>query len=172
LLETRGTVRRGYFVDGLPGLQFALPDVVEALRSAHGDATRAKGAGPEVQRVDRAAGSIAVLCAADPAQLFGSDDFGGPLRFSRVASSAVATYAGDPVAVFEDSGASASAVDEHPAIVPCLAELGRWWAGRREGRLRVERWNGASVLESGGALLLEDAGFIREYGGMTWIRPV
>ena len=28
-MEMRGEVRRGYFVRGLPGLQFALPDVVE-----------------------------------------------------------------------------------------------------------------------------------------------
>ncbi|MCU0502793.1 MAG: hypothetical protein MUC51_13700, partial [Anaerolineae bacterium] len=31
-MELRGEVRRGYFVTGLPGVQFALPEAVEALR--------------------------------------------------------------------------------------------------------------------------------------------
>ena len=33
-MELRGEVRRGYFVTGLPGVQFALPEAVEALRAA------------------------------------------------------------------------------------------------------------------------------------------
>jgi len=36
-LELRGTVRRGYFVTGLAGAQFALPDAVERLRAARVD---------------------------------------------------------------------------------------------------------------------------------------
>jgi ATP-dependent Lhr-like helicase len=32
-LEMRGEVRRGYFVQGLAGVQFALPEVVEQLRA-------------------------------------------------------------------------------------------------------------------------------------------
>jgi ATP-dependent Lhr-like helicase len=35
-LELRGEVRRGYFVQGLAGVQFALPEVVEQLRSLAG----------------------------------------------------------------------------------------------------------------------------------------
>ncbi len=37
-LEYRGEVRRGYFVRGLGGAQFALPSAVERLRSAAGTA--------------------------------------------------------------------------------------------------------------------------------------
>ena len=36
-LELRGEVRRGYFVEGLPGVQFALPEVVERLRAVNGE---------------------------------------------------------------------------------------------------------------------------------------
>jgi len=32
-MEMRGEIRRGYFIQGLPGVQFALPDVVERLRA-------------------------------------------------------------------------------------------------------------------------------------------
>jgi ATP-dependent Lhr-like helicase len=37
-MEYRGEVRRGYFVDGLGGGQFALPEAVERLRAAREDA--------------------------------------------------------------------------------------------------------------------------------------
>jgi ATP-dependent Lhr-like helicase len=37
-MEYRGEVRRGYFVDGLGGAQFALPDAVEQLRAVREDA--------------------------------------------------------------------------------------------------------------------------------------
>ena len=33
-MELRGEVRRGYFVNGLSGVQYALPQAVEALREA------------------------------------------------------------------------------------------------------------------------------------------
>jgi ATP-dependent Lhr-like helicase len=36
-LELRGEVRRGYFVEGLGGAQFALPEAVERLRAARED---------------------------------------------------------------------------------------------------------------------------------------
>lgn len=53
LLESRGTVRRGYFVDGLGGSQFALPGAVDALRST-------------------AADEPLVLAATDPANAWGA----------------------------------------------------------------------------------------------------
>ena len=36
-LETLGTARRGYFVEGLGGAQFALPAAIERLRSLRAD---------------------------------------------------------------------------------------------------------------------------------------
>jgi len=62
-LEERGTVRRGYFVDGLGAAQFAVPGAIDRLRackepplSAGADATR----------------SVVVLAATDPAQPYGA----------------------------------------------------------------------------------------------------
>ena len=54
-LELLGTARRGYFVEGLGGAQFALPGAVERLRSL-----------PEAD------GSFQVLAATDPANPYGS----------------------------------------------------------------------------------------------------
>ena len=39
-LETLGTARRGYFVEGLGGAQFALPAAIERLRSMRSDEPR------------------------------------------------------------------------------------------------------------------------------------
>ena len=71
-LEMRGEVRRGYFIRGLPGVQFALPEVVEQLRAG---ATKAKDDEEPV----------VLLNACDPANLYGP---AGELR----------TAAGEPFA--------------------------------------------------------------------------
>jgi ATP-dependent Lhr-like helicase len=52
-LEFRGEVRRGYFVRGLAGAQFALPDAVERLR--------------EAASADDSTTPFAVVAASDPA---------------------------------------------------------------------------------------------------------
>ena len=164
-LEMRGEVRRGYFVEGLPGIQFALPEAVESLRAANRN-REAAAAGEVAAEGDS---PVVVLNAADPAQLFGTDAFGGSLRFQRVASSAVALWAGEPVALMDDGGKGVAAVTGHRALAPALRALAAWWRPRLRGRLRVERWQGEPVLESPGVALLEAAGFVRDYGGMLWV---
>src|SRR5262249_15029135 len=58
-LETLGVCRRGYFVEGLGGAQFALPGAVERLREIR-----------SARRED--APQALVLAAADPAQPYGA----------------------------------------------------------------------------------------------------
>ncbi|HUX88636.1 MAG TPA: DEAD/DEAH box helicase [Chloroflexota bacterium] len=166
-LELRGEVRRGYFVEGLPGIQYARPDAVEKLR----DVARARGeATTFASRPDRALESaLVVLNATDPAQIFGAEAMGGPLRFPRVPSTAVAAWHGEPVALLEDDGALTIVTTDHPALIPALRALAQWGRPRRSGRLRVERWNGDPVLASDGVPPLEAAGFVRDYGGMLWV---
>ena len=55
-LEFRGEVRRGYFVKGLGGAQFALPDAVEWLRA--------------VASEDQSSASFVVMAASDPANVY------------------------------------------------------------------------------------------------------
>src|SRR5204863_6964701 len=55
-LETLGVCRRGYFIEGLGGAQFALPGAVERLRS---------------QKAEEEAPPV-VLAATDPAQPYGA----------------------------------------------------------------------------------------------------
>ena len=59
-LETLGVCRRGYFIEGMGGAQFALPGAVERLRAARGAA----------QAPARA--RALVIAAADPAQPYGA----------------------------------------------------------------------------------------------------
>ena len=61
-LETLGVCRRGYFIEGMGGAQFALPGAVERLRSAQG--RRAGRAGEPPRAL--------VIAAADPAQPYGA----------------------------------------------------------------------------------------------------
>ncbi len=60
-LEERGTVRRGYFIDGLGGAQFASPAAVELLRNLCSTTETAA-----------ASGAALVLDSTDPAQPYGA----------------------------------------------------------------------------------------------------
>ncbi|MDQ3703276.1 MAG: hypothetical protein M3442_20510 [Chloroflexota bacterium] len=174
-LETRGEVRRGYFVEGLPGLQYALPDVVERLRAVNGEVRTPEDHTtvdrPAGDRISGTAGAPVVLSAVDPAQLYGTDAWGGALRFQRVLSTAVALAHGEPVAALEDGGSGAVVDAAHSALVPALGALARWWAARLDGRarLKVERWQGQPVLDGNGAAVLEAAGFVRDPAAMLWV---
>ena len=97
-LETLGVCRRGYFVEGLGGAQFALPGAVERLRS---------------QRVDEEAPPI-VLAATDPAQPYGAAlpwpkrDEESARRPQRVAGAYVVLAGAEPVLYVERGGKGCS----------------------------------------------------------------
>jgi ATP-dependent Lhr-like helicase len=169
-LEMRGEVRRGYFVQGLPGLQFALPDAVERLRAIRDGQVRAGVMDGEAEPV--------VMNACDPANLYGParDDGpttvqGEPLAFSRVPSTWLVLHRGLPILVAGDSGAQLTiprGVDEglvRRALQALLDHLARF-----ERRVAVETWNGEPVLQSSGRSLLEAVGFYRSYPAMVWER--
>ncbi len=165
-MELRGEIRRGYFVQGLPGLQFALPDVVEQLRALRDPAGDAD--------------ALVVMSACDPANLYGptrddgpADGAGEPLTFTRVPSTWVVQHRGLPLLVAAAGGSDlttlAGAEEEllTQAMVALLAHLAGF-----ERRIRVESWNGEPILDSPGAPILERAGFRRSYPEMVWDRAV
>jgi ATP-dependent Lhr-like helicase len=163
-LEMRGEVRRGYFVHGLPGVQFALPEVVERLR--------------ELRNSDDDA--LVVLNACDPANLYGPAQEGGPLTavgepltFSRIPSTWLVQQRGLPVVLAEDTaGRIGTAQGAGDAVVQAALQALTQHLATFERRLTIHTWNGAPVLESPGQPLLEAVGFYREYPGMAWERPV
>jgi ATP-dependent Lhr-like helicase len=165
-LELRGEIRRGYFVEGLPGLQYALPEAVERLRAAR------DGIGePD---------DLILMNACDPANLYGLaqeggpvDALGEPMTFARVPSTWLVQHRGFPVLVASDTGAHITTLQ---GVDPSL--LGRavgmlldHWDGF-ERRITVESWDGMPVLDSPGASILEAHGFRRSYPTMIWDRGV
>jgi ATP-dependent Lhr-like helicase len=162
-LEMRGEVRRGYFVRGLPGMQFALPEVVEQLRS--GAAAAAKVDTP-----------VVVLNACDPANLYGQAGEwrvagGEPLRFARIPSTSIALAGGRPLLLVGDGGSSLTTI-EGTDSGQIRQALGSWLAHAAtfESHVSVNTWNGQPVLGSPGQALLETVGFYRDYQSMSWER--
>ena len=173
LMEMRGEVRRGYFVEGLPGVQFALPEAVERLR----EWSQAGAPGEVEQRrewsqpgVPGAPGTEmpVLLNACDPANLFGpalpgaEEEENDPARFSRIPANYLVTLRGRPALLLEAGGERVTALEGLPreTVRRALAlAVGQAGAGRR---LTVAEWNGQPVLDSPGGPLLEEAGFFRE----------
>ncbi len=161
-LEMRGEVRRGYFVSGLPGVQFALPDVVERLRAAAGNADE----------------EVVLMNACDPANVYGVaapvgplTATGEPLAFARIPSTWLTLNRGLPVLLIEDGGSRMTTTQgTDDGLIRRSIELWLRHAATFEARISVETWNAAPVLHGPGQALLEACGFYRDYPGMTWRR--
>jgi ATP-dependent Lhr-like helicase len=160
-LEERGHVRRGYFVAGLGGAQFALPGAVDRLRVVR-----------EVETGDAPAeaAAIVVLAATDPAQPYGAalpwpESAGRP---ARAAGALVVLAAGTPVAYLERGGRSLvvfPTAEHHPGWAAALAgSVGR--RGRRS-RLEIARIDGEPAATSPHADALRAAGFRDGYRGLV-----
>ena len=98
VLEERGQVRRGYFVDGLGAAQFAVPGAVDRLRSA-------RDTPDPIINPDDVPDPI-VLASTDPAQPYGAALAWPhtPGRPARTASSLVVLRAGRPLVWFDRRG--------------------------------------------------------------------
>ncbi len=171
-LEERGRIRRGYFVEGLGGAQFALPGAVDRLR-----AFRA-GAGGERPDGSR----ILVLAATDPASPWGAalpwprdpgEEAERRRGLARAAGAWVVFADGEPALLLERGGRSLLTL---PAFLRDGrgAELLGALAGLvGEGRLRalaVERVDGAAIATSPHRELFAQAGWRAGYRG--WSPPV
>jgi ATP-dependent Lhr-like helicase len=155
-LETLGTARRGYFVEGLGGAQFALAAAVERLRGL---------------RTDEPAGGL-VLAATDPANPYGavlpwpkrSDDEASGRRPQRVPGAYVVTLDAEPALYVERSGKGLMALRDPddgtgwlPDALEALADAVR--RGRLQQRLQVERFDGEPIVGSPFEQQLIDVGF-------------
>lgn len=162
-MEEAGKIRRGYFVEGLGAAQFALPGAVDRLR-----AERTPVDGPTVQ----------LLAAADPANAYGATLAWPGLRptsapkIQRVGGAYVVLVDGEPALYVERSRKGLvvlPAFEQHaPHAIAALRRLAEN-APRRE--LSIDRVDGDAVLTSALRPLLEQAGFKREYLGLTLRLP-
>jgi ATP-dependent Lhr-like helicase len=157
-LETLGTARRGYFVEGLGGAQFAVAAAVERLRG---------------MRSDEPAGAL-VLAATDPANPYGAslpwpkrEGEAGTRRPARVAGAYVVTIDAEPVLYVERGGKGLVALreplgrDGEPEewLSEALAALADEVARGRIKRIAVERFDGEPVIGSAFGAPLIEAGF-------------
>ncbi len=165
-MELAGQVRRGYFVEGLSGAQFALPEAAQKLQELHVPST--------------ATAPALLLHSMDPANLYGSGapfDIplldGGTRPLLRRPGNWLVLRAGRPVLLIEQHGkrltalasASRDDVSASVACLPGILDYRRSSAARH--KLTVEEWNGQPVTSSEGRELLEAAGFVRDYQAMT-----
>ena len=136
-LELLGTARRGYFVEGLGGAQFALPGAVERLRS-----------------LPRTDGEYLILAATDPANPYGATlpwpKLEGQRRPARTAGAYVALRDGEPLLYVERGGRGLLRLAplEGDELAEALGELSEAAARRRdrEARDRAPRRRGGDRL--------------------------
>ena len=140
-MEESGRIRRGYFVVGLGGSQFALAGAVDRLRAAR-----------------EPSGSVLALAATDPANPFGlvlpwpaQPQEGG--RMARAAGAYVVVEDGELRLYLERGGRSL--LTAGPVAPEHLAAL----VGVLRTKVEVQRVDGRPVQESALAPLLREAGF-------------
>jgi ATP-dependent Lhr-like helicase len=154
-LEMLGTARRGYFVEGLGGAQFALPGAVERLRS-----------------LPSRSGAFSVLAATDPANPYGAGirwpklDASGPggRRPSRTPGAYVLLRDGEPLLFVERGGRGILRLAglDADALAEAIGELASAVHDGVLPRLAIERLDGEPVIGSGLEETLIAAGFSRQ----------
>ena len=139
-MEEAGKIRRGYFIDGLGGLQFALPGAVDRLRASRDEDAK-----------------VVALAATDPASPYGTT-IPWPEHESRMARAAgayVVIDGGELRLYLERGGRSLlTAGDVQPAHLRALAAM-----AARVDKLEIQSIDGASIKASPLEGMLREAGF-------------
>ena len=147
-MEESGRIRRGYFVEGLGGSQFALPGAVDRLRSM-----RDTG------------GRVVALAATDPANAYGSvlswPESDG--RMARAAGAYCVLDGGRLVLYLEKGGRSLLThgevkVEHLSALIALAAAV---------GKVEVQRVDGMPVTQSSLAPLMRESGFSSTHRGLV-----
>ncbi|MGH7764829.1 MAG: Lhr family helicase [Candidatus Dormibacteraceae bacterium] len=139
-MEEAGRIRRGYFIEGLGGSQFALPGAVDRLRS-----------------VRDGGGGIVAVAATDPANAYGSvlpwPESGG--HMARAAGAFCVLDEGRLVLYLERGGRSL--ITSGAVTAAHLAALISVATGA--GKVELQKVDGIPVMESTLNALLREAGF-------------
>ncbi len=157
-MEWRGEVRRGYFVEGLSGVQFAFPRAAEMLSASPSTNSKA-----------------VMLSMIDPAMPFGSgvgvallDTSGNKIEVSRQAGNHLLVVDAKPVIYSENYGLRLwqLANTEEKELSNALGLLKQFLqlpeTLRPRKRIEVEFWNGAVITQTPAAAWLQQHGFETE----------
>ncbi|TLF85166.1 DEAD/DEAH box helicase, partial [Nonomuraea sp. KC401] len=185
--EESGRCRRGYFVEGLGGAQFALPGAVDRMRAmapgiapsapaftpetglgpgtAHGPGLGGWAASAGAGRSGDSGRRAVVLAAADPANPYGAalpwpqhpGDVGH--KPGRKAGSLVVLVDGHLVLYVERGGKTLLSFSDDERLQPAVDALALAVRDGALGKLTVERADGGSIVDSPLAAALEAAGF-------------
>jgi ATP-dependent Lhr-like helicase len=167
-MEASGRVRRGYFIEGLSGAQFARPAVVDRLRETLADGDRLGATDAPV---------VVAVPAIDPANPWGSllpwPETGAPqpARPRRVAGAWLLLHVGRPLLYLGPGGRQLLTFPEtlrdpalQQAALRALHDLPR--AGRRRS-LVIEKIDGVAVDKSPYHEALLQTGFVSDYRGLA-----
>jgi ATP-dependent Lhr-like helicase len=149
-MEEAGRCRRGYFVEGLGGAQFALPGAVDRMRS--------------MSDIARRDAQTEVVAATDPANPYGASlpwpERDGGHRAGRKAG-AVVVLVGGMLAIYVEKGGRTllSYTDDPEDLQPAVDALALAARDGMLGKLSVERADGSDVLDTPFARALVQAGF-------------
>ncbi|HEX3041662.1 MAG TPA: DEAD/DEAH box helicase [Solirubrobacterales bacterium] len=149
-LELLGTARRGYFVEGLGGAQFALPGAVERLRSL-----------PERD------GSYLVVAATDPANPYGASlpwpKLEGGRRPGRTPGAHLLLRDGEPLVFVERGGRGLLRLKPFAEgeLEEAMRALADAVSAGQLPKLAIEKLDGEAVIGSGHEEALVGAGFSR-----------
>jgi len=163
-MEERGRVRRGYFVEGLGGAQFAVGGAVDRLRAMR------RGAGAPASDDPR----TVLLAATDPANPYGAalawprDESRHSRVPSRSAGAYVVLHDGELVLYLERGGKSLQTYapfDDEQVGTRAVAALRSLIDDGRLKRLQLERVDGAPIIEAPVRDRLADLGFRQAYRG-------
>jgi ATP-dependent Lhr-like helicase len=158
-LEDAGRLRRGYFVEGLGGMQFAYPGIVDRLR-------RERDAAPD--------GTAVALAATDPANPYGwllpwptltADDEGNQPVARRAAGTVVVLVDGLPILYLDRNGRRlrtfVNVADQQ--LARALSALRAVARARPARTLTIEHVGSVPAIRSPIAQLMRDAGFEMDY---------
>jgi ATP-dependent helicase Lhr and Lhr-like helicase len=161
-MEEAGRIRRGFFVEGLSGAQFAWAGAVDRIRGIRLEDDPDAGGEPVVH----------FLATMDPANPFGTllpwPEPTGDTRPRRVPGAWVIVADGLPVLYLGPGGKQLVTLDQEPhrLLAACRALHRIPRTGRRR-LLGIEQVDGVPVQESAHAGVLLEAGFVRDYRGFS-----
>ncbi|GLK09474.1 hypothetical protein GCM10017600_28800 [Streptosporangium carneum] len=165
--EESGRCRRGYFVEGLGGAQFALPGAVDRMRAASAppeEARPARDPWSTRQPAENARRAV-VLAATDPANPYGAA-LPWPVhpgevshKPGRKAGALVVLMDGHLVLYVERGGRTLLSFTYGDRLQPAVDALALAVRDGALGKLTVERADGAAINDSPLGAALESAGF-------------
>jgi ATP-dependent Lhr-like helicase len=162
-MEERGKLRRGHFVEGLSGAQFAYAGAVDRLREFRSEAH---------------AEDAVLLAATDPANPFGAllpwpssrEPAGSPRR---AVGASVVIVGGELVLYLDRAGRGllsfrgSEPARESEALARAAGALRQLFRQRRRRSLRIERIDGEAAARSALAGIFLEAGFRADYKGLV-----